>query len=73
MLQQLTSSIRRRAVEALDPGRSLDASTIASTETYHPVVAAQAEIGMMRGVTDATADVAECACPGPCERDHANE
>jgi len=33
----------------------------------------QAEIGMLRGVTDAAADVSECTCPELCERDHANE
>jgi hypothetical protein len=30
-------------------------------------------IGAMRGVSDAAADVHECMCPEPCERDHANE
>ena len=39
----------------------------------HPVAVAQTDIGMLRGVSDAAADVAECTCPEPCERDHANE
>ena len=37
------------------------------------VVATTAEIESLRGVTDAAADVSECVCPEPCERDHANE
>jgi len=31
------------------------------------------EIASVRGVTDAAAEVQECACPAFCERDHANE
>ena len=31
------------------------------------------EIPSVRGVTDAAAEVEECACPAFCERDHANE
>ncbi len=37
------------------------------------VTATSAEIESLRGVTDAAADVSECVCPEPCERDHANE
>lgn len=37
------------------------------------VSATAAEIELLRGVTDAAADVTECVCPEPCERDHANE
>ena len=37
------------------------------------VVATVAEIESLRGVSDAAADVSECVCPEPCERDHANE
>jgi hypothetical protein len=37
------------------------------------VVATSAEMESLRGVTDAAADVSECVCPEPCERDHANE
>jgi hypothetical protein len=37
------------------------------------MVATSAEIASLRGVTDAAADVSECVCPEPCERDHANE
>ena len=32
-----------------------------------------AQIAAIRGVSDATADTSECACPEFCERDHANE
>jgi hypothetical protein len=37
------------------------------------LVAELGDIGALRGVTEAAADLAECTCPGPCERDHANE
>jgi hypothetical protein len=38
------------------------------------VAALHAEnIGSLRGMSDAAVDVAECTCPEPCERDHANE
>ncbi|CAN5771417.1 hypothetical protein BH23CHL7_BH23CHL7_05640 [soil metagenome] len=38
------------------------------------VAASTAEaIASLRGISDAAADVAECTCPEPCERDHANE
>ena len=31
------------------------------------------EIASVRGVSEAAAEVEECACPAFCERDHANE
>ena len=71
MLQQLTLNARRQ-VAALFGDRAgtrpLDDAT-----TTDPVLARQAEIGSLRGVTPAAADVSECACPESCERDHANE
>jgi hypothetical protein len=38
-----------------------------------PLTVAHTDIASLRGVTDAAADVSECMCPEPCERDHANE
>jgi hypothetical protein len=37
------------------------------------LVAEVGDIGALRGVTEAAADLSECTCPEPCERDHANE
>ena len=71
MLQELTHSVRRRAAALINPDyvpSQTDDSAIA-----HPVLVRQAEIDSLRGVTPAAADVSECACPEPCERDHANE
>ena len=70
MLDQLTD-LRRRAAEVI--GLRFDQSPIADDQPLDPVQARQAEIGSLRGVTPAAADVSECACPEPCERDHANE
>ena len=50
--------------EVSDPGTSAG---------IEAVTASVAEIESLRGVTDAAADVSECVCPEPCERDHANE
>jgi hypothetical protein len=72
MLEQLTTSIRRRAVETLDP-RGEFALRNADVMADHPVIARQNELDSLRGVTQATADTAHCTCPEPCERDHANE
>lgn len=70
MLQQLTDSVRRFTAG----NRTVAAPLVGLGDgVEHPVVAAQADIGMLRGVTEAAADVAECACPEDCERDHANE
>lgn len=72
MLEQLTTSIRRRAVGALDPRGEFtlrDADVMAD----HPVVTRHNELDSLRGVTLAAADTAQCTCPEHCERDHANE
>jgi hypothetical protein len=68
---QLTESLRRwynpiprtREVSLVRLGDGSDA----------PVAVAQTDIASLRGVTDSAADVSECTCPDPCERDHANE
>lgn len=70
MLQELTHSVRRRAAALINPGASSHSNDSAIA---HPVLVRQAEIDSLRGVTPAAADVSECACPEPCERDHANE
>jgi hypothetical protein len=73
VLQQLSLNARaaRRQVAAFF-GDRVDAQPVNDTAD-DPVLARQAEIGSLRGVTPAAADVSECACPEPCERDHANE
>jgi hypothetical protein len=70
VLQQLTSA-RRQAAALFN--RHFDARSPVDAGLDDPVVARQAEIGSLRGVTPAAADVSECTCPEPCERDHANE
>lgn len=70
MLSQLTVSMRRRAAALINPG---NASPSSDSALEHPVLARQAEIDSLRGVTPAAADVSACTCPEPCERDHANE
>ena len=72
MLDQLTASFRRWTGV---PGRRPDVPPLVGLGDgqEHPVAAAQTDIGMLRGVTPAAADVNECTCPEPCERDHANE
>ena len=37
------------------------------------LVAELGDVGALRGVSEASADLAPCTCPEPCERDHANE
>ena len=71
MLQQLTVSVRRRAAALIHPGAGAGQSS--DSAIAHPVLVRQAEIDSLRGVTPAAADVSECTCPEPCERDHANE
>jgi hypothetical protein len=71
VLQQLTLSARRQVAALF--GNRLDAQSGIDAAANDPVLARQAEIGSLRGVTPAAADVSECACPEPCERDHANE
>src|SRR6266568_8296197 len=75
MLDQLSTSVRRR-IGILANGRTEPSSAPLvrlGDGSEQPVVVAQTDIGMLRGVTDAAADTAECTCPEPCERDHANE
>jgi hypothetical protein len=71
VLQELTHSVRRRAAALLNPDYQTDKST--DPAIAHPVLVRQAELDSLRGVTPAAADVSECTCPEPCERDHANE
>ena len=73
MLQELTTSVRRwaRLVGDSDTDRA-PLVRVASTSD-DAVGEAHTDIGMLRGVTPAAADTAECTCPEPCERDHANE
>lgn len=72
MLEQLTTSFRRRAVERLDPRGEFALRETAVLDD-HPVVTRQNELGSLRGVTPAAADTQPCMCPELCERDHANE
>jgi hypothetical protein len=37
------------------------------------VISTSEAMSSLRGISDAAADVSECACPEACERDHANE
>jgi hypothetical protein len=74
MLTHLTASVRRwtnplilRGSDAAPLVRLADGSEDPATHV------AQTDIGMLRGVTSSAADVSECTCPEPCERDHANE
>jgi hypothetical protein len=71
VLEQLTVSVRRRAAALMNPGN--DSGQPDDSALAHPVLVRQAEIDSLRGVTPAAADVSECTCPEPCERDHANE
>jgi hypothetical protein len=71
VLQELSSSVRRRAAALINHGS--EASQPIDSAIAHPVLVRQAELDSLRGVTPAAADVSECTCPEPCERDHANE
>jgi hypothetical protein len=74
MLQQLTASVRRLTT-TIPRGGNASATPLVrlGDGSDAPVAVAQTDIGMLRGVTDAAADVSECTCPEQCERDHANE
>lgn len=72
MLDQLTASVRRWTGGSSGSRQPAPLVRLGDGED-HPVAVAQTDIGMLRGVTTAAADVAECTCPEPCERDHANE
>lgn len=74
MLQQLSASVRRWTTASLPHGREAAVPLVRLGDGSADAVAiAQSDIGMLRGVTAAAADVSECTCPDPCERDHANE
>ena len=67
-MQDTTFVVNR--MPALDPA----AEPVVSGQTSSVELAASmGDTGALRGLTDAAADVAECTCPEPCERDHANE
>ncbi len=71
MLEEIVNSVRRLARTAL-PVTAQPLVRVGEGPA-DAVVMAQADIGMLRGVSDAAADQADCMCPEPCERDHANE
>jgi hypothetical protein len=71
VLQQLSFTVRRRAAALINPRH--DQTETDDSAIAHPVLARHAELDSLRGVTPAAADVSECTCPEPCERDHANE
>ena len=73
MLQQLTASVRRFTAPVRGRGAAAPLVRLGDDVDDHRVATAHSDIAMLRGVTNATADVAECTCPEPCERDHANE
>ncbi len=71
MFEQITSSVRR--ITGVGPTAS-SAPLVRVGDTPHETVhSAQTDIGMLRGVSEASADTADCVCPEACERDHANE
>lgn len=72
MFEQLSGSIRRLA-RGGQWGPAPDAPLIRVGHGPTDIAMAQGDIAMLRGVSSATADVADCTCPESCERDHANE
>lgn len=74
MFEPLSESVRRFVSASPSEGDRLSEPLVRLGDgSDQPVAVAQSDIGMLRGVSDAAADVAECTCPEPCERDHANE
>ena len=74
MFEPMSESVRRFASATSSDGERLPEPLVRLGDgSDQPVAVAQTDIGMLRGVSDAAADVAECTCPEPCERDHANE
>jgi hypothetical protein len=71
MIQELTTTVRRWAglpIEKTQP------PLVRLGETPEKALdLAHSDLGSLRGVTPAAADQTPCACPEPCERDHANE
>ena len=75
MLQELSASIRQLARGAVwnTSGRRAEPLVRIGDGSAEALAVAQGDIAMLRGVTLAAADVADCTCPDACERDHANE
>jgi hypothetical protein len=74
MLNQLTASVRRWTNPSTTRGSDVAPLVRVDDGSDDPAThVAQTDIGSLRGVTNAAADVNECTCPEPCERDHANE
>ena len=73
MLQQLTARCAASPGVRLRPDNAQARAGAARRRHARVGCSAQRDIGMLRGVTPAAADTAECTCPEPCERDHANE
>lgn len=74
MFEQLSQSVRRLAGAPPISDNSQPAPLVRLGDIPADAVhAAQVDIGSLRGMTPAAADVADCTCPEPCERDHANE
>jgi hypothetical protein len=59
------STIERPTLDPLNDDRQ--------AVTNVELVAELGDVGALRGVSEASADLAPCTCPEPCERDHANE
>ena len=57
----------------LSRGSTVESTTHGPSLTNVEFVADLNDTSALRGVSEATADLAECTCPGTCERDHANE
>jgi hypothetical protein len=73
MLQQLTASVRRFTAPGVRSRVPAAPLVGLGDGTDQAVAVAHSDIAMLRGVTNASADVNECTCPDSCERDHANE
>ena len=73
MIQELTTSVRRWARLTGDNVADRTPLVRVASTSDDAVGAAHTDIESLRGVTPAAADTAECTCPEPCERDHANE
>lgn len=73
MLHEITASVRRWAGLPAQTDAPRQPLVRLGDEPHEAVSTAQTDIGSLRGVTPAAADTAECTCPEPCERDHANE
>lgn len=65
MDESTLSTIERPTLDRLNDDRQ--------AVTNVELVAELGDVGALRGVSEASADLAPCTCPEPCERDHANE